>query len=87
MSGPLDFGQVTTPWQQEIRNFGLRSEKEPECGEYRYLFFFGFYPNLGTKFRRETELFSLTKLRKNILPPRNLLRLINKKRRLCNPLF
>ena len=38
-----------------------------------FLFFFGLYLNLGAKFRNKTELLSLTKLRKNILHPRNLL--------------
>ena len=35
--------------------------------------FFGLHLNLGAKFRTEIEILSLTKLRKNILPLRNLL--------------
>ena len=35
--------------------------------------FFGLHVNLGAKFQNEIELLSLTKLRKNISPRRNLL--------------
>ena len=35
-------------------------------------FFFGLFLNLGAKFRTKIKLLSLTKLRKKILPPRNL---------------
>ena len=39
----------------------------------RQRLFFGLHLNLGAKFRTEIELLTLTKLRKNISPPRNLL--------------
>ena len=39
----------------------------------RQRLFFGLYLNLGAKLRTEIELLSLTKLLKNISPPRNLL--------------
>ena len=55
------------------RNPKFRTEIKPECGEDLFCLFFVPYLNLGAKFRTEIELLSLTKLRKNILPPRNLL--------------
>ena len=51
------------------RNLKFQAEIEPDCSED---LFFGLHMNLGAKFWTEIELFSLTKLRKNILPPRNL---------------
>ena len=51
------------------RNPKFWTEIDPKCSED---LFFGLHLNLGTKFRTEIELLSLTKLFKNILPPRNL---------------
>ena len=48
----------------------FRSEIESECDEDLFL---GLYRILGAKFRTEIELLNLTKLRRNILPPRTLL--------------
>ena len=42
-------------------------------GKKYFLISFGLHLNLGEKFQTEIELLRLTKLRKNISPPRNLL--------------
>ena len=68
MSGPLGFLASNT--QLASRNPKFETEIEPECDEH---LFFGLHLNLGAKFRTEIELLSLTKLLKNISPPRNLL--------------
>ena len=75
MSGLLDF---------LARNPKLRTEKEPECS--KNILFLIFTVILvfteRAKFQTELELLSLIKLRKNILPPRNLLK-STKTRHLC----
>ena len=68
MSGPRGFLASNT--HVATRNPKFRTEIDPECGED---LFRGLHLNLGAKFRTEIELLSLTKLRKNISPPRNLL--------------
>ena len=67
MSDPLGFLASNT--HLTTRNPKLRTEIDPKCGKD----FFGLYLNLGAKFQTEIELLSLTKLLKNISPPRNLL--------------
>ena len=62
---PLVFWQVIP-----TRNRKLQTEIDPKCSKD---FFFGLHLNLGAKFWTEIELLSLTKLLKNISPPRNLL--------------
>ena len=69
MSGPLGFSASNT--HSSTRNPDFWTETEPERGED--LFFCGVYLNVGAKVRTETESLSLTKLRKNISPPQNLL--------------
>ena len=64
MPGPLGFLASNT--HLATRNPKFQTEIEPE-------FCFGLHLNLGAKFRTEPKLFSLTKLRKNISSPRNLL--------------
>ena len=66
MSDPLGF--LTSNTHLATRNPNLCTEIDPKCGKD----FFGLYLNLGAKFRT-VELLSLTKLLKNISPPRNLL--------------
>ena len=68
MSDPLGFLASNT--HLATRNLKLRTEIDPKCGKD---FFFCLYLNLGAKFRTEIEILSLTKLLKNISPPRNLL--------------
>ena len=68
MSAPLGFLASNT--HLAIRNPKFRTEIDPECSKD---LFFGHHLNLGAKFRTEIGLLSLTKLCKNILPPRNLL--------------
>ena len=68
MSGPIGFLARNT--DLATRNPKFRTEIEPECGKS---FFFWSSPEFGAEFRDEIELSSLTKLRKNISPPRNLL--------------
>ena len=68
MSGPFVFLASNT--HLATRNLKFRTQIKPECGKD---LFFGLHLNLGAKFRSEIELLSLTKLRKNISPPRNLL--------------
>ena len=65
---PLGFRASNT--HLATRNPKFQTEIEPECGKD---FFFGLNLNLGAKFRTKIELSSLTKLRENISPPRNLL--------------
>ena len=67
MSGTL--GSLASNTHLATRNPKFRTEIESECGKN---LFFGLHLNLGVKFRTEMELLSLTKLRKNISPPRNL---------------
>ena len=57
-------------WQEKIRNSRPRKNQNA-----RNTFFFGLHLNLGAKFRTKIKLLSLTKLRKNIWPPWNLLNL------------
>ena len=84
VSGPLGFLSSNT--HLATSNPKFLTEIEPECGEDFFglqnseirlkcgdFFFFCLHLNLEPKFLAEIELFSLTKLRKNILPPRNLL--------------
>ena len=68
MSGPLGFLASNT--HLATRNPKFRTDIKPECGED---FFFWFLPEFGVKFRTEIELLGLTKLRKNISSPQNLL--------------
>ena len=68
MSGHLCFLASNT--QLATRNPKFRTEIEPECGVD---LFFGLHLNLEAKFSPEIELFSLTKLCKNISPSWNLL--------------
>ena len=68
MSGPLGFLASNT--HLETRNPKYLTNVESECGEE---FLFGLHLNFGSKFGTEIELLSLTELRKNISPPRNLL--------------
>ena len=63
-------GFLASNTQLATRNPKFQTEIKPECGKSPL--FFGLHLNLGRKFRTEIEL-SLTKLRKNISPPRNLL--------------
>ena len=69
MSGPLVF--LASDTYLATRNLKFQTEIDSECGED--IFFFGLHLNFGAKFRTEIELLSLTKLRKNILPPQKLL--------------
>ena len=68
MSVPLGFLASNT--YLATRNLKFWTEIEPGCGED---LFFGLHLNLGKKFPTEIELLSLTKLRKNLSPLRNLL--------------
>ena len=68
MSGPLGF--LACNIHLATRNPKFRTEIEPEC---RKDLFFYLHLNLEAKFRTEKESLSVTKLRKNISPPRNLL--------------
>ena len=70
VSGPLIF--FCKYYLLATRKSKLQTEIEPECGKDLF-FVFGLRLNLGAKFRNVIELLSLTKLCKNILPPRNLL--------------
>ena len=75
---PSIFWQLIRTWQQKIWSlpeFGGKFSKfpaeiEPVCSED---LFFGLHLNLGAKFRKEIQLFSLTKFHKNISPLSNLL--------------
>ena len=71
MSGPLDFLASNT--HLATRNLKFLTEiEQPHAVKTIFSFCFGLHLNFGPRFWTEIKLLSLTKLRKNISPPRNL---------------